>query len=575
VWHLGTSLPGMPLADQNQYLWCVDTFWTHILNGTSPFWTDRVLYPLGANLMHTGLAPFVSMFALPFRSHLVLYLALAVLASLVAGALGMRALVRRLTGSELAGFLAGCLYAFSPTVLSFADASHYYKVVSAALLPWGLYALVGFIRSPRARALVAVSAVTWCLLFTDYYETILFVVIVAVVLLLSLRREYLAPAAVDHAVNEVIAAALIIRVFPSLDTTELIAGGDYFWRRSTINLADLFVPSSYNPLLGRFGELAFDRPNGDVDSYYLGFGVLALAALAFGRGRPRVTVPLAVAGLLAAALACGINPRFGAANELVPERWMPWYWLVRLPSLNLLDLPRCFILGTQLVLATLAGIGIARLLARGVRPAAVVAVVLAVFAVEYGQLGMRLYTPEVPLVYRRLAAMPDRTLLELPSGVTESKMVFGYDLSRPSNNEQMFLQTVHRKRRVGAYLSRVPRSAYRWFESQPVINDIFLMTNPVHEPAPWIWGSTQVTRLPDYPAETVDRFLATFDLGYVLLQPNERQPMFAEGIDRLLAGRIKSRSKDPDGFILYVVDRDGTAQASVGGAPAEGAQKAQ
>jgi hypothetical protein len=254
---------------------------------------------------------------------------------------------------------------------------------------------------------------------------------------------------------------------------------------------------------------------------------------------------------------------------------MPWYWLVRLPSLNLLDLPRCFILGTQLVLATLAGIGIARLLVRGVRPAIVATLALAIFAVEYGQVGMRLYTPEVPRVYRRLATMPDRTLLELPSGVTESKMVFGYDLSRPSNNEQMFLQTVHRKRRVGAYLSRVPRSAYRWFASQPVIGDIFLMTNPVHDPAPWIWGDTKVTRLPDYPPPTVDKFLETFDLGYVLLQPNDRQAAFAEGIDRLLAGRIKSRVRDRDGFVLYVIDRgDGAAHASAAAIPAEGGQRA-
>jgi hypothetical protein len=477
VRHLGVGLPGLPFQDQTQYLWCVDTFWTQVLAGVSPFWTDRVLYPLGANLMHTGLAPFVSLFALPFLHHLVLYLALVVLVSLVAAALGMRALVLRLTGDRRAATIAGCFYGFSPVVLSFADSSHYYKVVSAALLPWGVGALIAFMRTPRVRTLVALSAVTWSLLFTDYYMTVLFILIVLIVGVPFLRRPHVPLVAGALVANLLLVVALTRWVFPPLDTAELMTGGASFWGHAVVNLADFFVPSSSNPLLGSLGRFAFDRPNGDVEGYYVGLGVLLLAGLGFRRGRPREVVPLAIAGLLATALACGTRVHAGS-TILVEDKPTPWYWLVHLPYLNVLDLPRCFVMGTQLILATLAGVGLARLLAARTRGRLILVAALLVFAVEYGQVGMQLFTPRVPDVYYRLAAMPDRTLLELPSGVTESKMVFGYDLSRPSNNEQMYLQTIHRKRRVGAYLSRIPRATYEWFDAQPVIGDIFFLTNP-------------------------------------------------------------------------------------------------
>src|SRR5262245_16543126 len=66
VIRLGTdTLPGIS-GDQSQYMWNVDTFWMNVRAGWNPFYTSRVMFPIGANLMHTGYAPFVSLFAWPF-----------------------------------------------------------------------------------------------------------------------------------------------------------------------------------------------------------------------------------------------------------------------------------------------------------------------------------------------------------------------------------------------------------------------------------------------------------------------------------------------------------------------------
>jgi MYXO-CTERM domain-containing protein len=547
VWQLGTAMPGIP-GDQTEYMWCVDTFWASVLAGQNPFTTNRVLYPVGANLMHTGFAPFVSLFAWPFLGHLPLYLSLVVLVSYPAAAVAMFLLVRALTGNAGAAAIAGLLYGFGPPLVSFAEASHYYKVVAAALLPYGALSLVRFLDAGRLRPLLGLSAVTWALVFTDYYVLVMHLLAVAIVGIVCLRARHVRGVVIAAIANAVLAIALIRWVFPPLDTSDLWGGGYGVTSRANANLADFLVPRVENPLLGRLGVWATDRPNGDVD-YFLGWGTLALALSGvWRRRRSPLIVGLAAAGLILLVLACGPAIRFGH-RELLTHAWTLWHWLAKLPSLNILDLPRPFALGAALSVTALAGVG----LATWRRPRLAVVLGAVLFAVEYGQIGMRLSTFPVPAIYQRLAAKPGtRTLLELPSGITESKggpsLNLGINYSNIQNNPQMYWQTVHRKPRVGAYLSRIPRSTYQWFAEQPVISDLFIVTSTGNE-----WNGRKVEALPSYPPEVVDRFLRTFNLGYVILQPHPQQAEFARTVEALLAGRIAAREADAAGYVLYTL----------------------
>jgi hypothetical protein len=552
VRRLGTAMPGR-VGDQSFYMWAVDTFWTQLRAGESPFVTDRVLYPLGASMMHATTGPLIALLGYPFLDRLPLYLALVALASLVVAAFGAFLLVRALTRDTAAAAIAGLAYGFSPVLLSILLSTHYLIAAGAALLPYGQLAVVRLARGGRpALPLAALSAVTWALFLTDFYVTVLHLLLVATagcVLLPRLGRRALAPIAVALAANVLIAVAAVVWVLPPLDTGDLSGGGPGFWSRSVTNLADYLVPSTYNPFLGpRVAGWASDRPNGEVDVYFLGWGVLplALAGAVLGRRIPGVA-GLAAAGAAALVLACGTAIRFGS-TELLTEHWTPFHWLVRLPSLNMLDTPRRFVIGVQLAVAALAGVGLARLAGRG-RRRLVLAAGLLVAVVDYAQFGMELAVVPVPEIYRRLAAEPgDRTLLEIPSGVTESKSVFGYDFVDGLNNKQMYWQTVHRKRRVGVYFSRVPRVVYRWFDQQAVIGDIFTLAT-----RNGTWRGRTLETLPDYPARTVGDFVRTFDLGWVILSPNPRQAIFAEAVERVLAGRIARTERDTEGWVLYVL----------------------
>jgi hypothetical protein len=539
---LGTALPGLN-GDQSQYMWCVDTFWTELTAGHNPFVTTRVLYPLGANLMHTGYAPFVSLFAWPFRDHLLAYLGVVVLVCHPAAAFAMYLLTRALTDDRRAAFVAGLAYGLSPALISFTESSHYYKLVAAALLPYGVLAVVRFLETARRGWLVALSAVTWALVFTDYYVLVMHLLIVGVFGLVCARRRHARGIVVAAVANVVLAGVLMRWVFPPLDWRELVGGGG-ITAQANANLADYVVPRAQNPLLGRFGVLATDRPNGDVE-YFLGWFLLPVALVGLARGLRRPAFrALAIAGLLLGVLACGTAIRIGR-QELLTGVWTPWHWLARVPALGVFDLPRCFALGAALVTATLVGLG----LSGWRRPWLACCVGLGLVAIDYGQVGMMpLSDFPVPPVYRRLAAMPDtRTLLELPSGVTESKGGFGLATSNTQNNPQMYWQTVHHHPRVGAYLSRIPQSTYRWFEQEPVINDLFVMTG--YDGG---WRGRQVNTLPSYAPEVVTVFVHTFNLGYIILHPHPKQGQFDAEVQRLLAGRIAARDVD-DGYVMYTL----------------------
>ncbi len=561
---LGSVLPGVP-GDGGVYLWCIDTFWTELGAGRSPFSTHRILVPVGANLLHANCPVLLSVFSYPFLHHLMLYADLAVLASLVGAAIAMMLLVRALTASVAAAVLGGLLYGFSPPLLSLLTRSQFPSVTAAALLPAGILCLVSFMRTARWGALVGLGATLWGLLLTNVYFAAAFLVmaVVMAIVLVPARctARHLGRAVLFGAIN-ILALLAIARWGPSPgDVRDLPHGGHAFTSRSVVNLVDFLVPSPANPALGSLNERwAFDGNNGDVPSYFLGWGILLLAAGAtLRRWRDPEIIALAAAGVVIAVLACGTALHAGPTT-LLEGPWTPYAWLARLPFFELFDSPRRLVVGASMVVAALAGVGIARLAAWSGRRRLVTVGVLLVAALEYGQVGMPVHAIPVPEVYQRLAAMPDdRTVLELGRGLAASNLSFGLEWSVPSGHV-MYWQTIHRKPRVGGYLARVPWSTYSWFHKSPIINDIYVMT----QMGTGEWPGNV------YPPEAVQSFIDTFDLGYVIVPPHRRHQYWVEIMETLLEDRI-ARSEDLDGHRLYtLVDRGaGQRQAPPGPGAAE------
>ncbi len=104
-------------GDDFQYMWNMWWFRQALQSGTNPFQTSLLYYPYGVNLAFSTQVPLVSAFTVPLQwlgVNLVACYNVAILLSSVIAAWAMWALARRLTGSSLAGFVAGIVYGWSP-----------------------------------------------------------------------------------------------------------------------------------------------------------------------------------------------------------------------------------------------------------------------------------------------------------------------------------------------------------------------------------------------------------------------------------------------------------------------------
>lgn len=571
---LGTAVPGW-LGDQSYNIWAVDTFWTQIAAGRSPFTTARILAPLGANLAEAITAPAIAILAAPFwfwggDGCLLAFFSVLCLAAIVLAGLGMRAAVLTMTGDARAAFWAGLFYAGSPALLSFVGSPWHFKVAAGAILPWGLAAVLRWYERPTGRRLLGVSAIIWLLLFTDYYAAFMFLVLVVAVVAIGLRRALVPSILVGLGANLCLGLVVILALLPPLDPTDLSIGGGTWWSFANTNLADLFVPGTdlsvampgvgpgvlpgagvrWSGVLGAWSELATDT-GPDPGSYFIGYGVLGLIVVALcRRWRLRRLWGVFAGGVLLTLLSGGTALRWGT-TVLAEEAQTPFYWLVQIPWLQTFDLPRCFILGATVAFIATAGVGLATL--RWRRGWLVGGLALTIFVVDYGRIGIQMATIQVPSVYRDLAGMADdRTLLELPMGLVESKGGLG----RGENNSvAMYWQTLHRKPRVACYISRIPHRVFTWFVHAPVLGDLLVMTSLNSSFSGYLGETRVVSRLPDYPPAVVDRFVRQLNLGYVLFQPDPKQAFYMAEVDKLLAERIVER-RVVDDYALYVLIGD-------------------
>jgi MYXO-CTERM domain-containing protein len=573
VIRLGDAVPGWS-GDQAYNMWVIDTFWTQITAGKSPFVTSRILVPFGANLMEVNNAPVVAVLAGPFwwwggeHALLAFFGVFCLLAPIGAG-LGMRAAILALTADGWAASWAGFVYAASPMLLSFIGSPWHFKVAGAVLFPWVVAAFFRWHAQPTAGRLVVVSVGIWMLPFIDAYVCGMMLLACGVVTLIGMRRNLLVPIAVGIVANVALGLLVFRTVLPTLDPNDLSVGGETFWRGAHSDLRDVFVPGTaltvafpggsgvadgtglrWNGPLGNLARFKNDA-GPDPGSYYLGMGALGLLALAlWRRWRDRRVWGLVAAGVLLTLCASGTRIDWGGV-PIAEGAWTPWWWLMRIRVLQHFDLPRCFMLGAQAVLLMGAGVGMASLHWRR-SAVGVLAIVLVV--VDYGRIGIPMATFPIPDAIRVLAAEPeDHTLLELPMGLVESKGGFG---SGAMNSVAMYWQTLHRKRRVACYISRVPYRIFSAFFYMPVLGDLLVMTNPNHAfENPLDHVQRIVSHLPSYAPDVVTAMIRTLDIGYIALVPggvsDDDQQFYRDEIERTFAAHITKRQTWEDGFVVY------------------------
>lgn len=279
-----------------------------------------------------------------------------------------------------------------------------------------------------------------------------------------------------------------------------------YWRSSPpgVDLLAFVMPNPNHPWFGApfRAWLARDRADG-FPEYAAAVPLTALAVIAFAVWRRPGAVPRPWPALTIAFALLALGPfiHVGGTNTFVPG---PWALVRYVPVVGLARSPARFAIVVAMLVSVVFAFALAALRDRGPRRRLVTALVLLGAGVELLPSPRPLLAASVPAIYYRIASDPDPRIrvLELPTGVRDGASSIGNFSARTQ-----FFQTVHGKRLIGGYLSRVPRRQKRALSSLPVLSALMALSE-----------GRPLTPEAEYDAwRARHRFLARARVGYVVI----------------------------------------------------------
>ncbi len=428
--HLATHVPGSAVwaFDESTFVWNMWWFKFSLLDlGQSALHTNYIFYPLGIDLVLYTFNFFNAMLGLPLQMTLPLPLAsnLVILFAYVTSGYGgylltlyllvhgRRRSVRQdaILPYQLAAFTAGAVYAFAASRMIYAALGHY-DMVTAQAFPFYTLFLLKALREPGYRnvMLAGVFAVFALLAEMIFGVFLLFLTLILVFFELRAAKapqpaSYV-PSSPLHIVYRISPTGYhLLRVIPRLMLLGLIvavlwspvmlpilhafAQGDFAlagWGEGlklSADLAGWFTPTPLHPLLGANdwpthlrAVVEGNAPFRDVNTVFLGYGVLALAAIgslsAWKQARAWVWSALIFAVFTLGPL-LQIRGRFlFPLDNLLREQGLsqdvtfplPFALLHYIPVIKANRVPNRFSVVLSLALAVLAGYGAYWILAR-------------------------------------------------------------------------------------------------------------------------------------------------------------------------------------------------------------------
>jgi hypothetical protein len=560
ILHLKDKLPGWEMDSLN-YLWNIDTFWFELFKGNNPFFTQRIFYPLGTNLLFHTYAPFISLLGLFFLNKLVLYINLLILISLGLAAFNTFLLTHYLTKNYIASVIAGLFYGFCPIMISYIWSQHYYFLFASSLMPLGILFLIKLLS--EGKKLLSLIIIFWIMFFIDYYTTIIFLIlclVVAISFLLKKNNNFIEIFRKNTfkylkiiLLSLIIPGSVYLFIFTktSRNYPNISQPNNFYPGYCNANLLGYVTPSHFNPVLKNFNQLINKKYdfnlNYDTPSYFLGWiTLLVLIYLIIKNRKNWAVITFIIYGLIIFLLSFGLNLKIGKA--IYYSNYLPFNFFNKLPFMNLVDCPLRFPVGINLAISVILALGISKYLMnkRTKHKLFTVFIFIIIFFIEYGSHNMPIHSLEIPSVYKVVKESSNqKSVLELPSGITESKGGFGYDWSiNALHLKQLYWQIYYKKPRVGGYTSRLSSYQYDYYKTTPVISDLFQMTNLNGKWPNKIFGDLEIKD-----------FINKFNIGFVVLSPNSRQKYFSEVVENIFKEEIDSVIKE-ENYILYILKRD-------------------
>jgi hypothetical protein len=544
------------MGDPAMFIWNIDHFTSAVRARSNPFFTDRILHPIGANLwFHTYTAISGALGALLGNANAITTLNVMVFSSFLLSALGSYAMSKKFVDDRRLAALAGVAFSFCPYKLAHLI-GHHNLLLTATIPAFAVcivsYCQVSALGVERDPSRIRLRRGAWALgalgllvvtAFSDYYYAY-FLLWFAFVYLGYWRYEPRICAALP-VFKRWSLPVIVLSTAVTLVCTQ--------WFRLETNgafgySADLFgyiVPSKTQLVLGGTALAALRRTlriDGIEHETYVGLVLLGPFCL-FLTSRCHREAGRPLRALLFCG-ACFIVLSMPAVRVAGAQLFcFPTAALHLLPFINHVRVPARFNVMVMLIMPIVAMIAVERRifpsLTPGNRSLAIGLLLLGLLAdfkrVPYFTASL----DEIPAVYRVLAERPAGTLLEIPFGIRDGRQAIGNE-----RTASMWFQTVHHKNLIGGMVARLPDSTFDWFRQTPVLSEILALEEyPLHVPL----ASTR---------NEVAAFIGRFGIAYVLIAPEYRGSRLEKYVNDSIESFVLSR-EEFDGFALLTVRQTG------------------
>jgi hypothetical protein len=520
------------MGDGGMFVWNLDNFATSLAAHQNPFSTDRILYPVGANLWFHTYTPIAGAAARLFASPIATLNAFLFLHFVLSG-VGCYALARRFVEDRRLCALAGFAFSFCPYKL--AHLLGHFNLELTATLPMFASCFVSLCRPPEHRR---VPRWAWALgtgiaflltIAADYYYAY-YLVWFAFAYALYWRHEDWLSARLGRARRWAPAILLLSTIVTVVgkDVLDIETHGPFGYS------ADLFA---YLLPYAIRRAIHIETVEHDI---YAGVVVSALLVLyVASRCHERASKELRALSFSCVVFFALSMPAVRVAGTRLA--YLPTALLHLVPLVNHARVPARFSIMVMLLAPILAMVAIEKkiFVRLGSSKRALLVAVLALgLVVDFRRADYFMTSSaQIPAVYRALAERPAGTLLEIPFGIRDGLRQAGAE-----RTSAMWFQTVHHKKLVSGMVARLPTSTFDRFASEPMMGDLFSLEAASASPS-----------LPARTCEEVRAFVRQFDLKYILIAPEYRRTR-AEQYVRNTFGPLAVSTEELDGFWLVTLD---------------------
>jgi len=477
VTNFSKAIPGLSFESffflWNQW-WIRDAF----LHFRNPYVTDLIAYPFQPSLVFHTIVFFNDFVSIPLQSifSAVVSFNIIFILSLAASAFGMYLLVNYLFKNRIVAVLSGIFFVFNFYI--YGEMLGHFQYVSVYPIPFFIYYFIKIFNDDKKINSILAGVFGAISIYNSYYYAfgLIFFVIITIGWSLFKNKELLFLKIKDFILVFFVCLALSLPVL-YLSFKTALSGNYPFPMLDQINLytpdlRSFLVPPTLHSVYGNNFINYYNSLSYHSSTVYLSYLLLIFAIIGYFFGKKNdfflsskfwlfftiIFLFISLGPLLY------LDGYVFHVSKLLTTIPLPYFLLYKFPFFNGILVPPRYIIFVIFGLIIISAFSLNALFTKiksNLIKYSLASLIVGIFLFENFTLPIPISNVKVPVFYQELAKEnEDYTLLELPFALSTSFYTLG---SIQTSAQIQYFQTVHQKKILGGWISRVPNSYFDFY----------------------------------------------------------------------------------------------------------------